>query len=175
MLVRGRGYTKNNAADAALSLELYPWPPDCPMAQSLSAMAHRNLYRRQDDANRVPRILGIPVDGAHEPMALPEVDRGDGSPCPSRGQEILARSICHSGSICHSARSKRPLRPLTDLPSPHSLRCLCPLPSVAPQIRDWLRLPENPCCRESQKPRRGHLQRSYCKSALPVTCFRSQS
>src|ERR1700691_3105412 len=74
---------KNNAADAALSLELDPWPPDCPMAQSLSAMAYRNLYRRQDDANRVPGILGIPVDGAHELMALPQVDGGNGSVCPS--------------------------------------------------------------------------------------------
>src|SRR5208282_1549451 len=30
---------ETDAADAALPLELHPWPPDCPLAQSLSSMA----------------------------------------------------------------------------------------------------------------------------------------
>src|SRR5271157_3541751 len=64
-----------DAADAALSLELHPWPPDCSVAQSLSAMAHRDLHRRQNDPDRIPGILGILVDGAKQPVAIPEVDR----------------------------------------------------------------------------------------------------
>ena len=78
-----------DATDAALSLELHSWPPDCPLAQSISPMAHRNLHRRQDDADRIPGILGILVDRAHQPVALPEVDGRDGSLHPSRGEEHL--------------------------------------------------------------------------------------
>ncbi len=81
---------KSNAADAAFSLELHPWPPDCPLAQSLSAMAHRDVHRRQDDADRIPGILGILMDRANQPVALPEVDSGDGSLRSSRGKEPLA-------------------------------------------------------------------------------------
>src|SRR5271157_3940017 len=79
-----------DAADAALSLELHPWPPDCALAQSLSSMAHRDLHRRQNDPDWIPRILGILVDGAKQPLAVPQVDSGDGSLCPSRGEEPLA-------------------------------------------------------------------------------------
>ena len=78
-----------DATDAALSLELDSWPPDCPLAQSLSPLAYRDLHRRQDDADRLSGILGILVDRANQPLALSEVDCGDGSLRPSRSQELL--------------------------------------------------------------------------------------
>src|ERR1019366_2552143 len=81
-LGRGR-YTGPDAADAALSLELHSWPPDCPLAQSLSPMADRDLPRLQNDPDWIPGILGIFVDGASQPVALPEVDSGDGPLRPS--------------------------------------------------------------------------------------------
>src|SRR4029077_6036241 len=79
-----------DAADAALSLELHPRPPDCAVAQSLSSVADRDLHRGQDDPDWIPGILGILVDGANQPVAVPEVDGGDGSLRPSGGEEPLA-------------------------------------------------------------------------------------
>ena len=49
-------------------------PSPGPVAKSVFAVAHRDLLRRQDDADRFSRVLGISVAGAHEPMALSEVD-----------------------------------------------------------------------------------------------------
>ncbi len=91
MACPSRGDIEKNAADAALSLELNPWTPDCTMAQSLPAMAYRDLYRREDDANRIPGVLGIPVDGTNQFVALSEVDGRNGSLYPSSGEKILAR------------------------------------------------------------------------------------
>src|SRR5271165_353165 len=85
---------ETDAADAALSLELHPWSPDSPLAQSLSSMAARNLYGREDDADRFPGILGISVDGTKPSVALLEMDGGNGSLCPSQSEEQpLALSI----------------------------------------------------------------------------------
>jgi hypothetical protein len=94
-----RRYTKPNAADAALSLELHPWPPDCPLAQSASSMAHRDLHRRQNDPDRIPRILDVSVDGANQPVALLEVDSGDGSLRSPRSKERVGTAApgCPAG------------------------------------------------------------------------------
>src|SRR6266403_1640246 len=59
-----------DAADAALRLELHSRPPDCALAQSLPSLAHRDLHGRQDDPDRIPGVLGIPVDGASQPVAI---------------------------------------------------------------------------------------------------------
>ena len=77
-----------DADDAALSLELHPWPPDYSVAQSLSAMADRDLHRRQNDPDWIPGILGILVDRTNQPVAIPEVDSGDGSLRPSEEQHL---------------------------------------------------------------------------------------
>jgi len=70
---------KPDAADAALSLELDSRSPDCALAQSVSFMADRDLHRRENDADWIPGVLGISVDGAGQPLALPQVDSGNGS------------------------------------------------------------------------------------------------
>jgi len=58
------------------------------VAQPVSAVAHRNLLRRQDDADWVSGVLGISMAGAYESMAFYEVDWRDGSPRPSQTEEL---------------------------------------------------------------------------------------
>ena len=83
-----RRYTGTDAPNAALSLELHPGPPDCSVAQSLSAMADRDLHRRQNDPDRIPGILGILVDRAKQLVAVLEMDSGNGSLRPSEEQQL---------------------------------------------------------------------------------------
>src|SRR5438445_13788414 len=45
-------------------------------------MAHRDLLRRENAANRIPGVLGIHVARAKQSLAFSEVDGGDGAPCP---------------------------------------------------------------------------------------------
>jgi hypothetical protein len=52
-------------------------------------MAHRNLHRRENDADRLCGILGIHVARARRPLALSEVDSRDGALCPSQAQGLL--------------------------------------------------------------------------------------
>jgi hypothetical protein len=42
-------------------------------------MAHRDILRSEDDANRISGVLGISVAGARESVAISKVDRRDGS------------------------------------------------------------------------------------------------
>ena len=56
------------------------------VAQPLSAVAHRDLLWRQDDADRLSRVLGIPVAGTSQSMAFSKVDRRDGPLCPPQKQ-----------------------------------------------------------------------------------------
>lgn len=65
------------------------------MEESVFAVAHRDVYRREDDADRVPGILGIFVDGTAELVAISEMDRGDGSVCSSQGEGVV-------GGVRHS-------------------------------------------------------------------------
>ena len=120
-----------DAADAALSLELYSWPQDRPVAQSLSPMAHRNLHWRQNDPDRIPGILGILVDRAHQPVALPEVDSGDGSLRPSRSEKPLTFSslIVAKLIILSEAKDDEAVRALYPLPHPITTFTSLPLPT----------------------------------------------
>jgi len=79
---------ESDAADAAVSLEFDSWAPDCSLAQSLFAVADRDLYGREDDADWIPGILGILVDGARQPVAVSEMDGRDGSVCASGGEDL---------------------------------------------------------------------------------------
>ncbi len=88
--LKGGVVREYDAADAAVSLEFDPWAPDCSVAQPLSAVADRNLYGREDDADWISGILGISMDGARQPVALSKVDGGDGSVCASGGEDLAA-------------------------------------------------------------------------------------
>jgi len=67
-----------HASFASLFVECHQGPSPHAVAQSIPAMAHRNLLRRKDDADRLFRVLGFFVAGALQPLALSEVDRRDG-------------------------------------------------------------------------------------------------
>ena len=62
------------------------------MAQPVSALAAGDVYRREDDADRLFRILGILVDGAIQPLAFFEVDSRDGSLRTSECEEVIGIS-----------------------------------------------------------------------------------
>ena len=93
--LKGGVVREYDAADAAVSLEFDSWAPDCSLAQSLFAVADRDLYGREDDADWIPGILGILVDGARQPVAVSEVDGGDGSVRASGGEDL---AISHQPS-----------------------------------------------------------------------------
>ena len=86
-----RAILEPDAADAALSLELHPWPPDAPGAVPIF------LWRIETYTGvKMTQIgfleLGILVDGAKQPVALPEVDGRDGwlRPPRSEGTDVAA-------------------------------------------------------------------------------------
>ena len=68
-------YTVGDAPNASIFLERNSRPSVGSVAQSLSAMADRNLHWRKDDADRVPRILGISLDRTAQLVAFSEMDR----------------------------------------------------------------------------------------------------
>ncbi len=74
-----RRYTCKHASHAALSLECHSRPQNHSLAQSVPLVAHGDVHRHQDDANRLRGILGIYVDGARQPMALFKMDGRNGS------------------------------------------------------------------------------------------------
>src|ERR1700722_16489554 len=59
------------------------------MAKSVSAVAHRNLYRRENDADRLRGVLGIHVARARRPLAVFELDSRDGAIRPSQTEEFM--------------------------------------------------------------------------------------
>ena len=67
-----------HAPFAPLPLELDQGPSSGSLAQPLSAVAHRDVLRRKDDADRFSGILGVSLAGAHQPLALLKVDGRDG-------------------------------------------------------------------------------------------------
>ena len=94
-------------------------------------MAHRNLHWRQNDPDRIPGILGILVDRAHQPVALPEVDSGDGSLRPSRSEKPLTFSslIVAKLIILSEAKDDEAVRALYPLPHPITTFTSLPLPT----------------------------------------------
>jgi hypothetical protein len=79
-----------HAPNPALSLERHQRASPHAMAQSLLAVAHRDLHRRQDDADWISGILGIYLAGTRESMALLEVDWRDGTLRSTQVQRILS-------------------------------------------------------------------------------------
>lgn len=79
-----------DALHAPLSMERDPRAPLYSVAQSLPAMANRNILWSEDAADRSSGILGIYLAGAQESMAFSEVDRGNGTLRPSRAQEFVS-------------------------------------------------------------------------------------
>src|SRR5580698_8575839 len=77
-----------HALPAPLSLERHQGPSSGSVAQPLPAMAHRDLLRRQDDADRLPGVLGISVAGAYQPLAFSQVDRRDGPLRPPQAEKL---------------------------------------------------------------------------------------
>src|SRR5579863_5938419 len=80
-----------HAHDAPILVECNPRPSPGSVAESLSSMAHRNLHRRENDPDRLPGILGIHVARATRTLAVSEVDRGDGTVCPSEAEEFVTQ------------------------------------------------------------------------------------
>src|SRR5256885_57728 len=50
-----------HALPPPLSVECHQGPSLRALAQSISAVAHRDVYRCQDEGNRIPGVLGIHV------------------------------------------------------------------------------------------------------------------
>lgn len=82
----------SHAPHSTFSVERHQRPPSGAVAQSISALAHRDLLRCQDDANRISGILGVSVARAHQSVALSKMDCRDGPLCPSQGEKSV-RSV----------------------------------------------------------------------------------
>ena len=76
---------------AALCLECNPWASSNTLAQPVPALADRDLYRCQDDSDRVPGVLGISLAGAPSTVAIPQVDRGNGTLRSSKNETGVTR------------------------------------------------------------------------------------
>src|SRR5579872_7050635 len=70
-----------NVFHAAIHLAGQPRPSPGAVAQPLPALAHGNLQRRQNAADRLPGVLGLHVAGTAQPEAFFGVDYGDGTLC----------------------------------------------------------------------------------------------
>ena len=60
------------------------------MAQSLFALAPGDIYRRENDADWIPGILGIRMDRTRQPVAFSKVDSNHGSLRPSSREKPIA-------------------------------------------------------------------------------------
>src|SRR5271156_4447214 len=89
-----------HALPGPLSLERHQGPSLGSVAQPLSAVAHRDILRSQDDADRLSRVLGISLAGAHQSLALSKVDRRDGPLRPPQTEKLRFQSF--SVSRCQS-------------------------------------------------------------------------
>src|SRR5579885_2554749 len=68
------------------------------MAKSVPSLADRDLHRIQDEADRIPGVLGIHVARTQRTVALPEVDGRDGTLCPSQAEEFLKFKHVRAGT-----------------------------------------------------------------------------
>src|SRR5579863_4032640 len=125
-------------------MECHQGPSADAVAQSVPAVAHRDLHRRQDEGNRISGILGIHVARTPRVVGISEVDRGDGALDPSQAEGIVILNFdcrfskCDWGSvrrrIIYSAignwQSKFPYAPLpAAAPSPRIMFTSLPLPA----------------------------------------------
>src|SRR5580698_4478741 len=68
-----------HALHASLPVERHSWAPPDSVAQPVSFVENRDLYRCEDAPDRSAGILGIYLAGAPQPLALSEVDWRDGT------------------------------------------------------------------------------------------------
>ena len=73
---------------AAIYVERNPRTPAGSLAESISAVADRDLLRREDAADWVSGVLGISLARASPSVAVSEVDGGDGA---------LRSTVCEEG------------------------------------------------------------------------------
>src|ERR1700745_4461596 len=77
-----------HALHFSLSLECHQGPPSHPVAQSIPALAHRDLYGREDDSDRFSGVLAFHLAGAHPSVAILEMDWRDGAVRESESEEL---------------------------------------------------------------------------------------
>lgn len=65
------------AQHAAFLLERHSRAPFDSLAQSVPSLAHRDLLRRENAADRISGILGVSLERALESLAILEVDLRD--------------------------------------------------------------------------------------------------
>src|SRR5437660_9121030 len=63
-----------HALHFSFSLECHQGSSSHPVAQSIPALAHRDLYVREDDADRFSRVLAFHLAGAPRSVQILEVD-----------------------------------------------------------------------------------------------------
>jgi hypothetical protein len=83
-----------HAQQDPLLVECYPGTPTDSLAKPISSLAHRDLYRCKDEADRFSGVLGIHVARTPRTLALPAVDGRDGTLGTSETEEFLTRNLC---------------------------------------------------------------------------------
>src|ERR1700694_4083596 len=121
-----------------LSVERHQGPSPGSMAKSVSSVAHRNLHRRENDADRLRGILGIHVARASRPLAFSEVDSGDGALCPSQAKELLSSAAVPAAVVAASRRHARAGRPRDGRRMPALRKTYAPLPAAAASPKKML-------------------------------------
>src|SRR5579875_781384 len=74
----------------AIPVERPPRPSPGAVAQPLSALANRDLYRHQDAEHRLPGVLWISVARAQRAGALLAMDRRDGALRPCQAEKPVS-------------------------------------------------------------------------------------
>jgi hypothetical protein len=119
-----------HALHFSFSLECHQGSPSHPVAQSIPALAHRDLYGREDDADRFSGVLAFHLAGAPPSVAILEVDWRDGAVRASESEKLGVRcqasglsltllaggfrkqsrcrslQACHPLQACHLERSE---------------------------------------------------------------------
>jgi hypothetical protein len=80
-----------HALHFSFSLECHQGSPSHSVAESIPALAHRDLYGREDDADRFSRVLAFHLAGASPSVAILEVDWRDGAVRASESEELGVR------------------------------------------------------------------------------------
>ena len=81
-----------HALHFSFSLECHQGSSSHPVAQSIPALAHRDLYGREDDADRFSGVLAFHLAGAPPSVAILEVDWRDGAVRASESEKLGLRS-----------------------------------------------------------------------------------
>jgi hypothetical protein len=94
----------------SFSVERDPRASSRPVAQSVSALAHRDLYRTQDAEHWLPGVLGIYLARTAGTNAISHLDRRDGALCAGKAQEPVVKA-----TVAESLPPACPRRPTTSL------------------------------------------------------------